>query len=355
MAVPSYQATAVQFVTQVVDAPEDNERVVKTNLDRALDLVDYVFEDPRYASKLLVFPEFFLTGVPESRRHEEYLARAMTIPGDVTAAFGERARRYGAYIAGNAFERDEEWPDRVFNTSWIVGPGGEVVLRYRKLNDTQTYMPTSTNPGDIYSAYVERYGIQALFPVVDTEIGRLACLTCYDINFPEVARCLALQGAEVLVMPTGEGYSFHRHHRLMKRARAYENTCYLVTANHGGFVGRRPNAQQRGYSEVIDFHGDPVACADGPGEATISGRVDLAALRDARARVGDHNFLVALRASLYAPQYAAAEHWPLDHWAGAPLRDNAEALALGQDVRESLYRSGVLVRPFTYGEASGPV
>jgi predicted amidohydrolase len=226
-----------------------------------------------------------------------------------------------------------------------VGPEGTVILRYRKLNDTQCYLPTSTNPGDIYSAYVERYGLEGLFPVVDTPIGRLACLTCYDVNFPEVARCLALRGAEILCMPTGEGYTFQAKHRLMKRARAYENTCYLVTANHGEFIGRRPRHQQRGYSEIIDFTGETVALADGPGECTVSGRIDLRALREARHRVDFFNFLVGLRASLYAPIYANAPTWPLDGWLDHPLQSNEEAVAMGEAIRDRLYAQGIFVPP----------
>lgn len=351
----SYAVTCVQTITRAVDDMSERDRVMKENLDRDLDLVDYTFADPRYRSRLVVFPEFFLTGVPESRRHTDYLALAVPIPGPVTEAFGAKARQYDTYIAGNCFEVDPEWPGRCFNCSWIVGPSGDVILRYRKLNDTQAYLPTSTNPGDIYTAYVERYGVEGLFPVVDTPLGRLACMTCFDVNFPEVARCLALRGAEVLVMPTGEGYSFSRKHRLMKQARAWENSCYLVTANHGEFIGHRPRHQQRGYSEIIDFNGDVVECADGPGECTVTGRVDLRALRDRRARVDDRNFLVGLRASLYAPVYASAPAWPLDAWLGRPMESNQEAMAMGRQVRDRFYERDVFARPASAPDPGAPV
>lgn len=345
---PAYGATCVQTITRVVDDVARAAEVIQQNLSRALDLVDYTFDDPRYRGRLLVFPEFFLTGVPESRRHEEYLGRAIEIPGPVTEAFGKKAQHYNAYIAGNCFEIDPEWPGRVFNTSWIVGPDGDVILRYRKLNDSQAYLPTSTNPPDLYSAYLERYGVEGLFPVVDTPLGRLACMTCFDVNFPEVARCLALRGAEIILMPTGEGYSFQAKHRLMKQARAYENGCYVITANHGGFIGHRPASQQRGYSEIINYRGDSIACADGPGECTISGLVDLAALRDHRGHVSDHNFLVGLRASLYAPIYADAPTWPLDGWLDQPMTSNTEAVAMGERILQRLYDNDVFARPFSH-------
>lgn len=341
-----YEAGVVQCVTRIVEGRADKDRVIRENTARDIELIDYFFGDRRYTmTKLVVFPEFFLTSVPESRSHEDYLLRSIELPGEYTEPFAAAARRHGIYIAGNCFELDREWPGRCFNTSWIIDPQGEMILKYRKLNGTQIGISTNTNPGDMYAAYVERYGRDALFPVVDTPIGRLACLTCYDVNFPEVARCLALKGAEVLLMPTGDGYYFAREHRLMKQARCYENSCYLVTATHGEFVGRRPRFVQRGYSEIIDMNGNPVRTIDGPGECTLTGLVDLRALRLKRSRPGYFNFIVGLRSSLYAQVYAEAPTWPLDTWGEEIMQSNAEAHAKGREILEELYARGVFARP----------
>lgn len=345
MALDQFLATCVQTTTKIVTDAATKDAVIAENLERCLELIDYICAEPRYYSKLVVFPEFFLTSPPESRTIEDYLMRSIEIPGPVTEAIGRKARQYGIYVVGNSFEIDPDWPGRVFNTSYIIGPTGEVILKYRKLNDVQAYIPTSTNPGDVYTEYVERYGYDALFPVVDTEIGRLACMTCYDINFPEVARCLALKGAEILCMCTGEGYSFSRKFHLLRQARAYENACYIVMANHGRFIGPRPEFQQRGYASIIDPRGEIVEQADGPGECTVTGLIDLEGLRKQRSRVDFFNFLVGLRASLYAPVYQNAPCWPLDGWKDHPIQRNAEAVEMGERVRNGLYERGILVPP----------
>lgn len=343
-----FGATVIQTTTRVVLDRETKDRTIRENIARDTEIVSMLFDDNRYYSRLVVFPEFFLTSVPESRTREDYLARCVELPGKYTEPFSELARRYDIFIAGNCFEIDPLWPDRLFNTSWIIDNHGTMILKYRKTNDLQLPLPTNHNPGDMYDEYVEAYGEEALFPVVDTEIGRLGCVTCYDINFPEVARCLALKGVEVMIMPTGDGYSFAAEHGLMRRARAYENTAYLVCATHGRFVGGpRPADQQRGYSEIIDYRGRPVVTIDGPGEASATGIVDVQALRWARERLDYFNFLPGLRASLYARQYARAGEalWPLNGWSGRSIGGKAEAEVKKREIVEGLYARGIWQRP----------
>ena len=96
-------------------------------------------------------------------------------------------------MAGNTFELDPDWPGRVFNTSFIIDERGEVILKYRKHNDA--FVPVNTHPGDVYTQFVERYGEDALFPVVDTSIGRLACMTCYDVAIPRGGSMSCAEGS----------------------------------------------------------------------------------------------------------------------------------------------------------------
>lgn len=344
--VEQYEAGVIQSVTRMLSDGEKDE-VIQENLNRNMEMIDYQFGDRRYSrTKLIVFPEFFLTGFTESRSLEDYIAASIELPGKYTQPISDRAKKYGIYIAGNSYEYDPRFSDSCFNTSWIIDPEGEMILKYRKLNATQMGIVCYTNPADMYSACMEHFdSIDDLFPVVDTPIGRLACLTAYDINFPELARCLVLKGAEILIMPTGEGYYYAKQHRLMRRARCYENSCYLVTANHGEFIGGRPRFVQRGYSEIFDMNGDSVATIDGPGEATLSGLIDLRALRLKRSRTGFFNFVVNLRASLYAQIYKEAPTWPLDHWGKETMKNSDEASALGKEILEGLYEKDIFVRP----------
>jgi predicted amidohydrolase len=330
-----YGVTCVQSETYVVTGPADRDEVIQKNLDRAVELIDFVGGEARFQTRLVVFPEFFLTGVPESRTLEEYLLNAEPIPGPVTAPLQNAAAKAGLYVAANTFELDEQWPGRLWNTSFIIDDRGEIILKYRKHNDA--FAPVNSHPGDVYSRYVDLYGEDALFPVVDTPLGRLACITCYDINFPEMARCFALKGAEVLIMPTGEGWAFVKKHSLMRQARAYENSCYVVSANHGRFYGGpRPTFQQGGHTEIVDYNGEVVAAIEGSGEATISGMIDLHGLRAKRARVDLFNFMACFRGELYAQQYLRHPAWPNDAERDRPIQDKAENFARGQQVLERL-------------------
>ena len=338
--IDSYGVTCVQAETHVVTDDATRDETIKRNVDRAVELLDFVGGEVRFGTKLVVFPEFFLTGVPEDRLLESYLRNASPIPGPETDRLAEKAAEFGFFVAGNTFELDPDWPGRVFNTSFIIDDGGKVILKYRKHNDA--YAPVNTHPGDVYTEYVERYGEDALFPVVDTSIGRLACMTCYDVVFPELARCFALKGAEVMIMPTGEGYSFVRKQHLMRRARAFENSVYVVAANHGRFYGGpRPTFQQGGHTEIINPEGDVLECTEGPGEATVSAVIDIGALRRKRSRVDFFNFLACFRGSLYAREYLRHEAWPLDAQAERPIRSNEENFEQGRRTLEALRLPGI--------------
>ena len=156
-----------------------------------------------------------------------------------TRSAGSKER--GCYIVGNLYERDDDWPGRLFNTSFIVDPDGQIILKYRKNNGPNNLNTTYTGPGDVYTEYTERYGEDSMFPVADTDIGRLGCLTCTDVVFPEMARCLALRGAEVLIHPTAEPYAPEGEAwDVLRRARAYENLCYFLSVKRRRLRGFQP-------------------------------------------------------------------------------------------------------------------
>ena len=181
-------------------------------------------------------------------------------------------------------------------------------------------------------------GEDSMFPVVETEIGKLACLTCTDIVFPEMARCLALRGAEVLVhctsepvAPEGDAWD------VLRRARAYENLCYFLSINAGAFVGsNRPTAGYRGMTQVVDYLGQVQSLTSAPGEAVVTGTVDLNNLRWERTRMSDSghvwNFLIELRSDLYASVYSKAKRWPNDGWADKKLQGTAETRKLAAEI-----------------------
>ena len=299
----SYTAVAVQTVIRHVREYEWRDAVIRENVNRSLSLIDYVSH--RWGSaKLYVLPEFSLTGVEHVRSVEEWTRVAIQIPGPDLEQLANFAKHNKCYVGGGTMEYDPNNPGRWFNSAYLFGPSGELVLRYRKLNgaDVQGHATYST-PTGLLDLYVKNEGGEdALFPVADTEIGRLALINCYDINFPEMPRSFAIHGAEVLLHVTGEPYSPHRDSwEMSRRTRAYENLMYVVSSNHGGYNAQVDgeifsdtqglNFQQRrdgeisplhrshGGSEIVDFNGKVVGQAPNPGEALALGSIDLKGLR----------------------------------------------------------------------------
>lgn len=253
------------------------------------------------APRLVVLPEYFLSSYPIRESIADWQARAcLAIDGPEYRALGDIARDQGVYLSGNAYELDAHFPEIYFQTSFIIDDGGSVILRYRRL--VSMFAPT---PHDILDAYLERYGVDSLFPVADTPLGRLACVASEEILYPEITRALALRGAEVICHSSSEvGSPRLTPKNIAKRARAYENMVYVVSANSGGITGvDLPNHSTDGHSQVVDHHGEVLAEA-GYGES-INGnaRIDIDALRAARRTPGMVNVLSRQRLELFAPVY----------------------------------------------------
>ena len=223
-------------------------------------------------------------------------------------------------------------------TSFIIDPSGAVVLRYRRLNSM--YSPT---PHDVWDAYVDRYGLDGVFPVARTEIGRIAAVASEEILYPELTRCLAMRGAEVIVHSTCEvGSPRATPKSIARRARAIENLVFVVSANTAGMEGLDlPGASADGGSVVVDYKGKVLAEA-GYGESCVAyADIDLEALRRFRRRPGMENLLSRQRFEAYAESYASHSHHPAntmaDGFSGKKHFTDTQA-----EVIERLAKKGVI-------------
>jgi predicted amidohydrolase len=259
-------------------------------------------------TRLIVLPEYFLTGFPMGETLEGWRKKAcLEIGGEIYEKLGAVAQKNNIFLSGNAYELDSNFPELYFQTSFIVGPNGDVILRYRRLNSM--FAPT---PHDVWDRYLDIYGLDGVFPVVDTEIGRLACIASEEIQYPEIARCLAMRGAEIFCHSSSEVFGARNLPKdVAKLARAHENNAYVVSANSGGLAGIGiPENSTDGGSKIIDHKGQIVAEA-GPGESINAfGEIDLAALRRHRRRPGMANMLSRQRFELYAESYANHSFYP---------------------------------------------
>ena len=258
--------------------------------------------------RLVVLPEYFLSGFPRGESVEEWQARACLRPGgDEYRLLGQAARSNDVWLSGNAYETDSHFPELYFQTSFIIGPDGEQELRYRRL--ISMYSPT---PHDVLDRYLEIYGEQALFPVVNTELGRLACVASEEILFPEICRALALNGAEVICHSSSEmGSPRATPKNTAKRARAFENLAYIVSANSGGISGIRfPAESTDGHSQVVDYRGHVLAEASPGNSMCAFAEIDIEALRRTRRKPSMNNTLARQRLELFRNVYGDAGIYP---------------------------------------------
>ncbi|MXY51208.1 MAG: nitrilase [Gammaproteobacteria bacterium] len=258
--------------------------------------------------RLVVLPEYFLTGYPMGGAAASWRARGcVAVDGPEYERIAEVAASNGVFLSGNLYEADEHFPDLYFQTSFIADDAGAIVLRYRRL--ISQFGPT---PYDVLDRYLDVYGADSLFPVADTRLGRLAAVASEEIVFPEIARALALRGAEVLCHSSSEiASSALTPKNVAKRARAYENHVYVVSANSAGLGGiDLPNASVDGASQVVDYEGRVLVEAASGESMAAHTDIDLDALRAYRRRPGMFNVFSRQRLALFRDVYATAEIQP---------------------------------------------
>lgn len=178
---------------------------------------------------------------------------AEPVPGPSTEFYGGLARRFGVVIVTSLFEKRAA--GLYHNTAVVIERDGSIAGKYRKMHipdDPAYYEKFYFTPGDIG------------FHPIDTSVGRLGVLVCWDQWYPEAARLMALQGAEILVYPTAIGYADsdtpdeqerqREAWTTVQRGHAVANGLPVVTANRVGFEPD-PSGQTKG----ISFWGSSMA------------------------------------------------------------------------------------------------
>ena len=310
---PHYHALALQVACRAVnrlDADAARERIGE-NLAQVAEQVrgSKAFIGPD--TRLVVLPEYFLTGFPMGDTIAGWRAKGAIDPdGAEYEALGKIAADNDLFLAGNVYETDPHFPDLYFQACFLVAPNGNCVLRYRRL--VSMFAPT---PHDVWNRYLDVYGLDAVFPVADTAIGRVAAIASEEILYPEIARALALRGAEVFVHSTSEvGSPALTPKEIARRARAVENMAWVVSANSAAIDDTPiPGASTSGMSKIVDYRGNVVVEA-GYGETMVANaELDLAALRRYRRRPGMGNLLSRQRLELFAGVYGDGSVYPANN------------------------------------------
>jgi len=338
----AYRAVCLQVKCHAVSQVKDRNEaraVMRESLER---LRGHIASGVSFAGEdcqLVVLPEYFLTGFPMGDSISAWADKAaLEMDGPEYDALGRIAQDTKVHLAGNAYEIDPHFPGLYFQTCFLINPAGEVILRYRRLNSM--FSPT---PHDLWDEYLGVYGLDGVFPVVRTPIGNIAAIASEEILYPEVARCLAMRGAEVFFHPTSQANEVARGVKdVCTVARAVENMAYVVSANSGGYGGTAiPEASTDGGSKVVDFRGITLAKTGWGESMAANAEIDLAALRRFRRRPGMENLLARQRFEAYAESYARFHFYPVNNMLGAPP-EQGHFIKTQRATIERLIKEGVI-------------
>jgi predicted amidohydrolase len=256
--------------------------------------------------RLVALPEYAVTGFPLRESPAEWREKAcLRYDGPEYAALGKIAQDNDIYLAGNVYEIDPNFPELYFQVCFIIGPSGDLILRYRRL--TSSFEPT---PHDVWDKYLDIYGLDGVFPVAKTEIGNLAMIASEEILYPEFTRMHVIRGAEVIIHPTSEpGSPQLTIKEIARRARAVENMCYVVSPNSASIDDIPiPPFTCSAMSKIVGPHGEVLTEAGQGGESMAANTVlDIGALRRERRRIGMANILSRQAYGLFAESYAQAD------------------------------------------------
>ncbi|MGB9722516.1 MAG: nitrilase-related carbon-nitrogen hydrolase [Chloroflexia bacterium] len=206
----------------------------EVNLRRAENLAQ---EAAREGAHLLLLPELWLSGHDMERAGEH----ARSFAERWQEAWSALARRHKLFLAGSAIAPGSD--GRPANVALMFSPEGEVAARYEKIH--------------LFAPMGERcLAAGRDTPCFDLPWGRTALAVCYDLRFPELFRRYVAAGAAFILLPAAWPRSRLEHWRILLRARAIENQCFLLACNR---AGRDPDGTAyAGHSTVLDPGGHPL-------------------------------------------------------------------------------------------------
>lgn len=227
-------------------------------------------------AKLVVLPEnfAFMGAEADKRRIAEPIDDA---EAPIQAALRRLAARHGVTLIAGGFPEKSDDPERPFNTSLVIEPGGRMLARYRKIHlfdvelGNESYRESAATSGgaEVVTA-----------PISGFNVG---LSICYDLRFPELYRRLVDAGAEVLTVPAAFTLNTGKEHwHVLLRARAIEAQCYVLAAAQWGV---HPQGRSTyGHALIVDPWGTVIAeASDRVG--FVRARLERAFLQQVRARV----------------------------------------------------------------------
>ncbi|MFT9846384.1 carbon-nitrogen hydrolase family protein [Aneurinibacillus sp. REN35] len=242
-----------------VAAVQTNPRIADAAYNLAQSIT-FIREAAGQGAKVIVFPECALTGYCfESREDAEQAA--LHANGEWVEKLTKEARDADAYIVTGFIEKRNE---KLYNSLAIIGPEGLIKI-YTKAHLPQLGVDNFVEPG-----------CDPFIPV-DTAVGKLGVLICYDIRFPEQARALALQGADILIHITNLPLTASSQLDYLLPARANENHVHIISSDR---VGEERGFVFLGRSTIYDVDGAIISQANDTDEMIIYAELDLTQSRE---------------------------------------------------------------------------
>jgi N-carbamoylputrescine amidase len=214
---------------------------------------------------IIVLPEFFNTEYFPQYRDYRYMEYAEREDGYTLSRVRELSKKYSVHIIATIYER--EGPAFYYDTAMIINPEGEIIGKYRKVH------PSAVKSLEkIYFKGGSRFSV---FVINGWKVG---IAICYDWRFPESVRCLALQGAELVILPFATS-TIDMWPKAMS-TRAWENGLYLAACNK---VGQEGDWNFPGGSMIVDPEGNIIKSA-GNKEEIITADLDLSLVYQAHVK-----------------------------------------------------------------------
>ena len=213
-----------------------------------------------HSADLVVCPELFLSGYRAGERHRALAQPASGLFSDAVTVLAER------YRCCIVYGYPELADGLVFNSAAAIGADGKLLANHRKTLLPNAYERTWFTPGDHFTTFF---------------IGdwKVALIICYEVEFPEILRETAQQGADLVVVPTALTKNWGVVAHQVVPTRAFENGVYLAYANH---AGDEHDLSYLGASCIVSPHGNDLARA-GASEELIFAELDELSLQEARA------------------------------------------------------------------------
>ncbi len=209
----------------------------ETNLKK---IINFISEASKNKAKLVAFPEFMMFYTSSGQSPKQLAELAETINGNFVNSIATAAKENRIQVVGSFYEKSSK-KDRVYDTSFIIDKNGKIISTYRKIH--------------LYDAlgFKESYKMTPGSKIpkpINTSIGKVGMMICYDLRFPEMSRSLAVAGSEVLVAPSAwvKGEMKEEHWITINKTRAIENGCYVIAPDQVGNI-------YCGRSIVIDPYG----------------------------------------------------------------------------------------------------